>query len=182
MAISIRKATDADAEQLAELIRDSVRGLAPDFYNQQQIDLSISTVFGIDTDLIADGTYFVAEIDGELAGCGGWSMRKTLYGASIYAESRDPELLDPKTEAAKIRAFFVHPRAARRGVGTALLEMCEREILENGFSVAEMMSTMPGVPLYAAKGYTGSEHVEVPVGNGITITCVRMSKDLKNTE
>lgn len=178
MSISIRKALPADVEILAFLIRESVRGLARGIYDEGQIELSITSVFGVDHDLIDDGTYFVAEIDGELAGCGGWSRRKTLYGASTYAESRDPEYLDPKSDAAKIRAFFVHPRAARKGVGTALLEVCEREARQNGFRVAEMMSTMPGVPLYSARGYAGEDKIEVPVGNGVTITCIRMSKKL----
>lgn len=178
MVPEVRKANLNDIEAISGLIEASVRGLARGIYTEQQIELSIKSVFGVDTDLIADATYFVAEIDGRIVGCGGWSRRKTLYGASRYSESRDPEFLDAKTDAAKIRAFFVHPDAARKGVGTAILDTCESEARAFGFSRAEMMSTLPGKPLYSARGYTGSELVLIPVGDGIEIECVKMSKRL----
>lgn len=174
----LRKATVDDIPTLRTVIRESVRGLARDWYDDRQIELSITSVFGVDVDLIDDGTYFVAEIDGEIVGCGGWSRRKTLYGASIYAASREPEFLDPATDAAKIRAFFIHPKAARKGVGSLILERCEDEARACGFSKAEMMATLPGVPLYLAKGYSGDEEVDIPVGEGVSIGCIRMAKAL----
>src|SRR4030095_13909773 len=122
---TLRKATDEDVAAIGDVISESVRVLAKGIYDERQIDLSIRTVFGVDHQLIADGTYFVAENDaGRIAGCGGWSKRKTLYGASAYDQSRDPELLDPSVDAAKIRAFFVHPDFARQGIGSAILDMC----------------------------------------------------------
>jgi len=179
MNFSIRKAIQSDRAAIENLIRKSVRGLSTEDYDARQIELSIQTVFGVDTELIADETYFIAETEtGELAGCGGWSKRKTLYGASIYAESRDSELLNPETDAAKIRAFFIHPDFARKGVGTLILETCEREAKAHGFKSAEMMATLPGVKLYAARGYAGDEQVRVPVGENTDIICVKMRKDL----
>ena len=179
MNFSIRKALRSDRAAIENLIRESVRGLSTEDYDARQIELSIRTVFGVDTELIDDETYFIAETEtGELAGCGGWSKRRTLYGASHYAESRDSELLDPEKEAAKIRAFFIHPDFARRGVGTLILDACEREARAHGFKSAEMMATLPGVKLYAARGYTGDEQVSVPVGENVDIICVKMRKNL----
>lgn len=182
MKFLLRKAVLDDRARLAALIRESVRGLAPGFYDAEQIERSIETVFGVDTELIDDGTYFIVEAeDRRLAGCGGWSKRKTLFGASDYEASRDPGFLDPSTDAAKIRAFFIHPDFARRGVGTLILDECEREARAAGFKTAEMMATLPGVPLYRARGYRGDEEFEVAVGGGVSIRCVKMRKDL-NTE
>lgn len=179
MPFRIRKAVFEDIEAIEKLIAASVRGLSRADYDERQVELSIRTVFGVDTELIGDGTYFIAETeDGEMAGCGGWSRRRTLYGASIYAHSRDSELLAPATDAAKIRAFFIHPDFARKGVGTLILETCEREAQAEGFKAAEMMATLPGVRLYAARGYTGDERVKVPIGEDLDITCVKMRKDL----
>ena len=162
MNFSIRKALKTDQTAIENLIKESVRGLSWDDYDAEQIELSIRSVFGVDTELIADGTYFIVETNaGEFAGCGGWSKRKTLYGASVYAESRDSELLDPELEAAKIRAFFIHPDFARKGVGSLILEKCEQEARANGFKSAEMMATLPGVKLYAARGYAGDERVKL---------------------
>lgn len=180
MSYSLRKAVAADAAVIAELIAASVKGLASEHYSDEQIELSIETVFGVDLELIEDRTYFVAETEGRIVGCGGWSKRKTLYGASVYSESRDPGFLDPARDAAKIRAFFIHPDAARQGIGSAILQACENEAREHGFAKAEMMSTLPGVLLYSAQGYLGDERVQIPVGNGVSIECVFMSKDLKN--
>ncbi len=177
MSYSIRKATLKDKPEIEKLIEESVRGLSGDDYDARQIELSIKTVFGVDTELIADETYFVAETEtGEMAGCGGWSRRKTLYGASVYSASRDSELLDPESDAAKIRAFFIHPRFARKGIGTLILEACENEAKAHGFKSAEMMATLPGVKLYAVRGYTGDAQVKVPVGENVEIICVKMRK------
>jgi GNAT superfamily N-acetyltransferase len=179
MSFTIRKATFGDQAAIEKLIAESVRGLSADDYNERQIELSIKTVFGVDTELIADKTYFVAETENcEMAGCGGWSKRKTLYGASVYSLSRDSELLNPERDAAKIRAFFINPEFARQGIGTMILEACEREAKAHGFKSAEMMATLPGVKLYAMRGYEGSEEVKVPIGENIDIICVKMRKNL----
>jgi GNAT superfamily N-acetyltransferase len=178
MTFTLRKATVNEIEEISILISESVRGLSKGYYNDKQIKLSIKSVFGVDRDLIEDGTYFAAEIDGRIVGCGGWSKRKTLYGASAYEKSRDSSFLDPATDAAKIRAFFIHPDAARKGIGRAILKACEEEARSLGFHSAEMMSTLPGVPLYAACGYSGDERIEIPVGEGVTIDCIKMSKKL----
>ena len=175
---ALRKASSDDEAAIAEVIAASVRGLAKGIYDSQQIELSIHSVFGVDHQLIADRTYFVAVADGSVVGCGGWSFRKTLYGASGYAHSREPEKLDPAFEAAKIRAFFVHPYAARNGIGRAILNACENEARDAGFLAAEMMATLPGVPLYEACGYARGESVSVPLENGVAIECIKMSKDL----
>ncbi len=175
----IREANEGDVDLIGSLIAESVRGLAKGIYNEIQIELSIRSVFGVDHQLIADGTYFVAESANEIIGCGGWSRRKTLYGASTYDRSREPELLDPETDSARIRAFFVHPSAARQGLGRAILERCESEASAAGFRSAEMMATLPGVPLYEACGYMRGEYAAVHVGGDIDIECIRMRKDLK---
>ena len=178
MSFVLRRATESDQPEIEALIAESVRGLSADEYSPRQIELSIRSVFGVDVDLIADGTYIVAEEDERIVGCGGWSSRKTLYGSSGYAYSRNTALLDPETDAAKIRAFFIHPDHARKGIGTAILERCEAEAKAAGFRAAEMMATLPGVKLYAVRGYAGDERVGVPVGEGEEIICIRMRKDL----
>ena len=176
----LRKARRSDRDAIETLIAESVRGLGSDDYSRRQIELSIKSVFGIDTDLIDDETYFVAEAPhGKLAGCGGWSKRKTLYGASRYDESRDSSELDPATDAARIRAFFIHPDFARQRIGSAILQACEDEAISCGFTSAEMMSTLPGVKLYSKRGYSGDERVQIPVGEGIDIECIRMRKELR---
>ena len=177
LKFEIRQAISADVDAIGELIAESVRGLAKGIYDERQIELSIRSVFGVDHQLISDGTYFVAESAGTIVGCGGWSKRKTLYGASNFAQSRDPEMLDPLVDAAKIRAFFVHPNAARQGIGRAILEKCEEEAAAVGFRSAEMMATLPGVPLYAICGYEKFEPVAVPLGDGVDIECVKMRKE-----
>ncbi len=179
MNYSIRKATIEDQTEIEKLIAESVRGLSREDYDERQIELSIQTVFGVDTELIADETYFVIESDAkEIVGCGGWSKRKTLYGASVYSQSRNSNLLNPKIDAAKIRAFFIHPNFARKGIGKAILEKCESEAKAHGFTSAEMMATLPGVKLYAVCGYEGDEEVKVPVGENVDIICVKMRKKL----
>jgi N-acetylglutamate synthase-like GNAT family acetyltransferase len=178
MEFALREARSSDVAAIAELIAASVRGLAMGIYDDRQIELSIRSVFGVDHQLIEDSTYFVAVSGGQIVGCGGWSKRKTLFGASVYSKSRDPELLDPQLDAAKIRAFFIHPSAAREGIGRAILERCEAEASAAGFRKAEMMATLPGVPLYEACGYEKAESVPVSVGEGLEIECIRMHKQL----
>ena len=179
MQFTLRKARSTDISKIEKLIGESVRGLAKGIYSDKEIELSVGTVFGVDTQLIDDETYFVAEMSGRIVGCGGWSTRKTLFGASEYEDSRDDALLDPRSEPAKIRAFFVHPDAARKGIGRAILELCETAAKVAGFKSAEMMATLPGVPLYEACGYERLEHVDVSLGSPTDhVACFRMRKDL----
>ena len=177
--LSLRLATDQDVPALHRLIEASVRGLQRNDYTPEQIDGALGTVLGLDTQLVADGTYFIAEARAAcahiLAGCGGWSKRKTLFG-SDRAPVREPELLDPATDAAKIRAFFIHPDFARRGIGSKILEACEGAARAAGFSRFEMGATLTGVPLYLARGYQVVERIEVPLRNGHTLPVVRMTK------
>src|ERR1041385_263460 len=133
MGFLLRKATIDEIAEISVLIAESVRGLGKGYYDDRQIDLSVKTVFGVDRELIDDGTYFVAEIEGRVVGCGGWGRRQTIYGASVYGESRDSPLLDPASDPAKIRAFFIHPDAARKGIGRAILNACEEEARQRGF-------------------------------------------------
>ena len=173
----LRIATTKDVAEIRELIGASVRGLQTGDYSTAQIEGALVTVFTIDTLLIADGTYFVAFAeDGELAGCGGWSFRKTLYGGDHQLEKIAPERLDPAVDAAKVRAIFVHPKFARMGLGSLILEAAERAATGQGFSRLEMGSTLTGVTLYRLKGYREVGRVLVPVGDGEEIEVVRMVK------
>jgi GNAT superfamily N-acetyltransferase len=176
--IYIRVATSEDVPALRVLIERSVRELQAGWYTQEQIDAAASSVFGVDMQLIEDGTYYIAEISGQMAGCGGWSKRKTLYGSSHYSHSRNDELLDPARDPARIRAFFTHPAFARKGVGHALLKRCEEAARDAGFQSMEMASTLPGIPLYAAHGYETFEPLEVPLPGGQSITVRRMARKI----
>lgn len=179
MGFTLRAATEQDVPSIVALIALSVRGLQAADYTPAQIEAALETVFTIDTRLVADGTYFVAIAeDGELAGCGGWSRRKTLYGGDRQVEQVEPELLDPAVDAAKIRAIFVHPRYARRGLGSLILEAAEKAAASERFRRLEMGSTLTGVALYALKGYEEVDRIAVPVGNGEEIEVVRMVKEL----
>ena len=173
----LRKATPADIPQLDALIARSARGLSTEDYRPSQIEGALRGAFGVDTQLLADGTYFVVEEDGRFVGCGGWSFRSTLFGSDARAD-RDSSTLDPRTQPAKIRAFFVDPLEARRGIGTLLLEHCENEARAHGFSQVELMATLPGVKLYAARGYVGAAMVHFDVGLGETIEFIPMHKAL----
>jgi GNAT superfamily N-acetyltransferase len=180
----IRKAILADIPQLREVIEASVRGLQSRDYSPVQIEGALKSVYGVDTQLIADETYFVAEFaepgtcEFVMVGCGGWSKRKTLYGGDQYA-AREDSLLDSKQDAAKIRAFFVHPEWARRGIGGVILDACENAAQEAGFTRLEMGATLSGVPFYRAKGYAAVENQQVELGNGERLPIVRMAKDLE---
>ncbi|HTR02118.1 MAG TPA: GNAT family N-acetyltransferase [Thermoanaerobaculia bacterium] len=175
--VSIRRATEADVPALKELIPLSARELSRGFYSAEETESAITHVFGPDSRLIADGTYFVAEEDGRLAGCGGWSRRRTLYGGDQMKPADDP-LLDPKTEAARIRAFFVHPAFARRGVGSRILEACVEAARAAGFRRLELAATLPGVPLYAARGFVERERIDVPMPDGRRLPIVRMEREI----
>lgn len=174
----IRKANLDDREAIELLIAESARGLSREDYSERQIESALRTVFGVDTDLIVDGTYFVADDSGVLVGCGGWSKRRTLFGGDRFA-SRDCNRLDPNAEPAKIRAFFVHPAYARRGIGRAILSLCEREARASGFRSVELMATLPGIKLYRACGYVDGERVEYETGDGASIGLVPMRKELR---
>jgi N-acetylglutamate synthase-like GNAT family acetyltransferase len=176
----LRLATETDIPALHELIEASIRGLQAGDYTAAQIEGALGTVLGLDTQLIRDKTYFVAETLDQNAkarsvGCGGWSKRKTLFGAD-RGPGRVTELLDPETDAAKVRAIFVHPEFARRGLGSLILARVEAEAAAAGFQRFEMGSTLTGVPLYKLKGYVEVEQIEVPLANGEALPVVRMEK------
>ena len=178
----IRIAKKDDIPALHALIEASVRGLQAGDYTPAQIEGALGTVLGLDTQLIRDETYFLVEAastDSEilLAGCGGWSKRKTLFG-SDNASVREPELLDPTIDAAKVRAIFVHPAFARRGLGTLILAHVEAAAVAAGFHHFEMGSTLTGVPLYQLKGYVEVERIAVPLSNGEALPVVRMVKNI----
>lgn len=189
MAFTIRKAQPADVPVLEALIDRSVRILQSKDYTPSQLESALDTVYGVDSQLIADGTYFAVERDSALdlgtrskapgqsmlVGCGGWSKRKTLYGGDHWA-GREDSLLDPQKDAAKIRAFFVDPDWARRGIGTLILQACEAAAIADGFRRLEMGSTLTGVAFYRALGYSEHEKLAVPLKNGESLPIVRMEK------
>jgi GNAT superfamily N-acetyltransferase len=178
MSWHLRPATAADSAEIQELIARSIRALGAADYSPAQIEGALKGAFGLDSQLVADGTYFVVESAGRLVGCGGWSYRRTLFGGDARAD-RDAGTLDPSTDAAKIRAFFVDPTAARQGIGTALLERCEAQARRQGFRRVEMMATLPGVRLYEARGYVPEGRVHYPLGSDLSIEFVPMSKSLR---
>ncbi len=173
--IRIRAASRQDVEALTVLIQASARALQASDYTREQIEGALGSVFGVDTALIADGSYLVAKIDGIVAGCGGWSRRATLFGADAWT-SRNDELLNPAFDRAKIRALFVHPDYARRGVGSALLRACEDAARAADFSRFELGATLTGVRLFAAHGYTPREREDVALPNGGVLAIVVMTK------
>jgi GNAT superfamily N-acetyltransferase len=184
----VRLARDEDVPALHALIEASVRGLQAEDYTPAQIEGALGTALGLDTQLIRDETYFVVEAQSSkgtkdeqpmaeyvLAGCGGWSQRRTLFGAD-RGPGREPELLDPGVDAAKVRAIFVHPAFARRGLGSLILRHVEDAARAAGFTRFEMGSTLTGVPLYQLKGYVEVERIAVPLRNGEALPIVRMTK------
>lgn len=174
-AVHIRVATAEDLPAIRTLIPLSVRGLSGGYYTPEQIESAIRYVFGPDTQLIADGTYLVAERGGAMAGCGGWSMRRTLYGGDQAKEVEDP-LLDPATEPARIRAFFVHPEHARRGVGSRIMDACVDAARAAGFCSLELASTLPGEPLYRAFGFETVEQINSTLPDGVKVRFIRMAR------
>jgi GNAT superfamily N-acetyltransferase len=176
--LRFRLAVAADAPRLTALIEASVRGLQAQDYAPAQMDGALGTWLGLDTQLIADGTYFAVEPvadSGTLAACGGWSRRRTPYG-SDHRPGRDDALLDPRTDAAKIRAFFVHPEWARQGIGSHILTLCEEAARAEGFTRFEMGATLTGIPLYRRHGYVEQERVDLPLANGDVLPIVRMTR------
>jgi len=183
MKVRIRSATLADVPRLGEVIEASVRGLQARDYTPAQIEGALESVYGVDTQLIADGTYFVAEVEDrsrvrtEIVACGGWSKRKTLFGGDQFA-GREDSLLDPHCDAAKIRAFFVHPKWARHGIASLILDACEKAAVEAGFTRLEMGATLSGVAFYRAKGYVEVGGEAVTLENGETLAIVKMAKQI----
>jgi N-acetylglutamate synthase-like GNAT family acetyltransferase len=176
----VRVATPRDIPALAALIEAAVRELGGHDYAEEQIESALRYVFGADTpQLIADGTYYVVEADGQIIGAGGWSQRKALYSGDQVKNGED-SLLDPARDPAKIRGFYVHPRWARRGIGRLLLQRCEQAARVAGFARLELLATLTGAPLYAAGGFTAVERVEVRMPDGVALPCIRMIK-LLNT-
>src|SRR5277367_4747489 len=177
---TLRLATNEDIPALHALIEASIRGLQAGDYTPAQIEGALGTVLGLDTQLVKDQTYFIAtsldqntKARSAAAGCGGWSKRKTLFGAD-RGPGREPELLDPAVDAAKVRAIFVHPAFARRGLGSLILATVEAAARAAGFTRYEMGSTLTGVPLYRRKGYVEVERIAVPLPNGEALPVVRM--------
>jgi GNAT superfamily N-acetyltransferase len=188
--IHLRLAVPEDVPILRELIDASVRGLQTQDYTPAQIEGALKTVFGVDSQLIADGTYIVAEAGpaamerrgvknaesgSMIVGCGGWSKRKTLYGSDHWT-GREDALLDPLRDAAKIRAFFIHPDWARLGVGSMILQACENAARAAGFTRYEMGATLTGAKLFGVKGYVAVKPISIPLVNGEVLPVIHMEK------
>ncbi len=175
---ALRPARLEDATELETLIVVSARTLLAPWYSPAQIDGAVGSVFAVDTQLIEDGTYFVAAQGPTIVGCGGWSRRKTLFGANRGHTSDADSVLDPARDPARIRAFFVHPACARRGIGTALMNHCEQAAADAGFETMELVATLAGEPLYAASGFAAVERFEIPLVGTLAMPVVRMRKNI----
>lgn len=178
MTFAIRVATERDIPALERLIPASVRALCAGSYSERQIEAALGRVFGVDRQLIADGTLYVAVAGEEVVGCGGWSKRQTLYGSDEGREQADP-LLDPARDAARMRAFFVDPAWTRRGIGRRIIAACEAAAREAGFRRVELGATIPGEPLYAAMGYAVTDRFAIPLPEGETLPAAHMAKALE---
>ncbi len=174
--MNIRPARPDDVALLERLIAASARHLSTGHYDSAQTEAAITHVFGVDSELVDDGSYLVVEDDGQIAGCGGWSRRATLFGSDRFA-ARASGYVDPAHAPAKIRAFFVAPEFARRGVGSMMLDACERAAVDAGFTTAKLMATLPGVPFYAARGYVAGSAI-TQLYDGIAVAFVPMHKSL----
>jgi len=174
-AAALRVAKLEDIPALQDLIVRSTRGLSRGYYSAEETEAALRHVFGVDTTLIRDGTYFLVERDGAPIGCGGWSYRRTLYGGD-QRPMGGPDQLDPAHEPARIRAFFVAPEAARQGIGRRILTACEEAARRAGFTSLELMATLPGVPFYLALGFTAVENVTDTLPNGVALRFVRMRR------
>ena len=176
MALTHRLATETDIPALRELMSLSIDRLQSDVLTPEQVRAS-HAIMGIDTQLIHDRTYFIVERDGELAGCGGWSKRETLYGGD-HSAGRNARMLDPRTEPARVRAMYTSPDHVRLGVGRLVLKLCEEAAAEAGFSRVEMMATLAGERLYSACGYEPIEYVSDGPIDGVTVPLIHMGKTL----
>ena len=179
MEFELRAAVISDKEAIARLISESARGLGSPFYSPRQIEAALQSAFGVDSQLIEDGTYFVAMRNGSIAGCGGWSYRATLFGSDRQVVGRSASAVDPGSGAAKIRAFFILPAFARQGVGSLILRRCETEAWRKGFRQLELMATLSGLAFYTRHGYVAGNPIQHGLGNGLTIEFVPMSKTLQ---
>jgi predicted N-acetyltransferase YhbS len=173
--LEFRLATEADIAALKELIPASVRSLSQGYYTPSQIESALVHIFGVDSQLIMDSTYYAAAAGGQIVGCGGWSKRKTLFGGDQMKNSED-NLLDPHLDAARIRAFFVHPQWARRGIGKQIILMCEEAARGEGFTRMELVATLPGEPLYAALGYAVTRRFDIPMSDCEVLPAAQMAK------
>jgi len=174
----LRLACESDVPALDALIPLSVRGLQAPYYSPAQIDAALGPVFGVDRQLIRDGTYFVVERDGTIVGCGGWSRRRALYGGDSH-RAEESSFLDPQRDAARVRAFFVHPAWARCGIGRSIMVACERGIAQAGFRTVDIVATLAGEPLYAAFGYGVVERYEIALAGDLSLPVVRMTKRME---
>ncbi|MEM8486105.1 MAG: GNAT family N-acetyltransferase [Bacteroidota bacterium] len=179
MSFLIERARPAHVKCLNELIPCSARTLSTGFYTPAQVEGAIKEIFGIDTQLIADGTYFVARHGATIVGCGGWSRRRTLYGGDQMKGHQD-DLLNPEKEPARIRAFFVHPEWGRRGIGSTLMQTCEKAALEGGFSALALVATLPGEQLYRRFGYEVQKRYDHILSCGLHFPLVSMEKKLSS--
>ena len=175
---ALRPARLEDVTELETLITISARALLAPWYSPAQVEAAVGSVFAVDTQLIEDGTYFVAAQGRIIVGCGGWSLRKTLFGATRGHTSDTDSALDPARDPARIRAFFVHPACARRGIGAALMRHCERAAADAGFKAMELVATLAGEPLYAASGFAAVERFEIPLIGTLAMPVVRMRKNI----
>jgi GNAT superfamily N-acetyltransferase len=173
-----RLARADDIPALEALLPISVRALQAAHYSPAQMQAALGPVFGIDGQLIRDGTYFVVERDSQIVGCGGWSKRKSLYGGDDGRAGEDVEL-DPQRDPARVRAFFVHPEWARRGVGRSIMVACEQAIIAAGFRAVDIVATLAGEPLYASFSYAAAERYEIPMAGGLSLPVVRMTKSFQ---
>jgi GNAT superfamily N-acetyltransferase len=174
--LRVRLAQPEDVSALSHLIETSVRGLVSRDYTPKQIESSIRYLYGVDSLLIADQTYFIVETQGEVVGCGGWSRRRTPFGGDQACEMLDQSLRDPALDAAVIRAFFVHPSWAGRGIGKLLLQTCEAAAASEGFTRFELTATLTGRPFYAAHGYQCAGRIDHVLSDGTTVVFERMTK------
>jgi GNAT superfamily N-acetyltransferase len=172
-----RKAVEADIPAISELIPRSVRGLQAAFYSSAQMEAAIGGVFAVDRQLIRDRTYFVVEEKGRIVGCGGWSKRRSTCGGDDGRVGEDPEI-DPRTEPARIRAFFVHPDWARQGIGRSIMDACEAAAVAAGFTQVSIAATLAGVPLYASFGYAIVDRYDADLPGGLVLPCVGMARTL----
>ncbi|KAM3083293.1 hypothetical protein ACMFMG_003948 [Clarireedia jacksonii] len=178
MELKLRKATLDDIPELHPLIDASVRGLQAEHYTQAQIAGALKSVYGVDTQLIKDGNYFVVTSEDSIVASGGISFRSTLYGGDQFA-TRDSKLLDPEVDGARIRAFFVHPNWARKGIAGMIIRACESAAMEAGFKRAEIGSTLSGVAFYEKMGYRAFGRSDAQLDDGLVLEIVKMEKSLE---
>lgn len=175
----VRRARIGDRDAIEALIAASSKSLVAQYYREDLVDAALQGLLGVDTRLIQDGTYFVAKLGDRIVGCGGWSRRKTLFGSDAACD-RDDSFIDPRKEAAKIRAFFVHPEHARQGIATRILQRCEREALKRGFHRLALGATLSGVAFYRANGYRSGAPYEFEFAPGRNMTIVPMNKTIRS--